>query len=213
MRRTLSGFTLVELLVVIAIIGILIALLLPAVQAARESARRSQCLNNLKQLGVAMHNYADTNKTLPPWAGNNCCNGTWIHLIPKFMEAEYVVEDYQNWGGDDMPPNLDGSTGVNTVTRYGGTANRAISQKRHPTMTCPSDISQQPSGGIPNHNYLVNIGKVANTQVTLNGVQFEGAPFARARFLSTDPNHRVPTTGGWLVRPWQGVPLHEIVDG
>jgi len=94
-RRTYRGFTLVELLVVIAIIGILIALLLPAVQAAREAARRSQCTNNLKQIGVALHNYHDSFKCLPtgalnkivPSSGNPSSTGWgWNALIFPQLE-------------------------------------------------------------------------------------------------------------------------------
>jgi prepilin-type N-terminal cleavage/methylation domain-containing protein len=84
------AFTLVELLVVIAIIGILIALLLPAIQSAREAARRSQCVNNLKQIGIAVHNYHDTLRELSPmrvWDGDR----TWLALILPYMEEEQVA--------------------------------------------------------------------------------------------------------------------------
>jgi len=87
-RLTRGAFTLVELLVVIAIIGVLVALLLPAVQAAREAARRAQCTNNLKQLGLALHNYHDTFRTLPYSStyGSGQPKHTWVEFILPFVE-------------------------------------------------------------------------------------------------------------------------------
>lgn len=96
--RASYGFTLVELLVVIAIIGVLVALLLPAVQAAREAARRMQCTNNLKQLTIALHNYHDTYHRFPPSGIDGpTANGVWIRLTP-FYEQQVVFDRY-NFNG------------------------------------------------------------------------------------------------------------------
>ena len=115
MRR---GFTLVELLVVIAIIGVLVALLLPAIQAAREAARRMSCSNNLKQLGLALHNYHDIYKTFPPdairngnlrgttaQAGDQRCF-TWISMLLPFVEQQPLFDqiDFRLPGYNQMIP-------------------------------------------------------------------------------------------------------------
>ncbi len=119
-RRSWRGFTLVELLVVIAIIGILIALLLPAVQAAREAARRSQCTNNIKQLALAMMNYEDVYKVLPPgqmgtnpagcaWNSNTgtCMQGGPIYHMLPFIEQNALKNQIWSpitFGGVNYPP-------------------------------------------------------------------------------------------------------------
>jgi len=103
--RRQPGFTLVELLVVIAIIGVLVALLLPAVQAAREAARRSQCTNNLKQHGLALHNFHDVNRRFPPGTANNMppfgtatgprWGASWMVYIMPGLEMNAIAEKWK----------------------------------------------------------------------------------------------------------------------
>jgi prepilin-type N-terminal cleavage/methylation domain-containing protein len=92
-RRHHVGFTLIELLVVIAIIAVLIALMLPAVQAAREAARRSQCVNNLKQLGLAVMNYESTHGALPPGTKYQVW-GSWMLFVLPYLEKGAQFNSY-----------------------------------------------------------------------------------------------------------------------
>jgi prepilin-type N-terminal cleavage/methylation domain-containing protein/prepilin-type processing-associated H-X9-DG protein len=102
--RAKAGFTLVELLVVIAIIGIMIALLLPAVQAAREAARRLQCANNLRQMGIALHNYHDTRRTFP--SGMSWPNRMfWSGQLLPFIEQQALHERINPGAPWHLPPN------------------------------------------------------------------------------------------------------------
>ncbi len=101
-----SGFTLVELLVVIAIIGVLVALLLPAVQSARESARRMQCTNNLKQMGIALHNYSTQNDSAFPFGvPGETQPGLFVHMLP-FLEEQ---------AGHDLMPDTESWNAVNPL--------------------------------------------------------------------------------------------------
>jgi prepilin-type N-terminal cleavage/methylation domain-containing protein/prepilin-type processing-associated H-X9-DG protein len=152
MRR--KGFTLIELLVVIAIIAVLIALLLPAVQSAREAARRAQCINNLKQLGLAVHNYHSTNNCLPPenmflgpgsngsGAGNGWgWNASWmVTLLPNLEQAPLYNAYNFLWGADQA---------VNTTVTY----NPVVS------FLCPSEpLKQKPNPPWAPTNYVGNHG-------------------------------------------------------
>ena len=164
------GFTLIELLVVIAIIAVLIALLLPAVQQAREAARRSQCKNNLKQLGLAMHNYHDVYNVFPV-GQYNCCWGTWMVGILPYIEQAPLFQLYQNSGGNDA-----------TGPRYSSAPNTTqVTTRRLAVLTCPSDKDSRPFGNITSHNYVVNFGNTGYGQGTVNSVVFRGAPFGNLK--------------------------------
>ncbi len=178
MVRSKQGFTLVELLVVIAIIGILVALLLPAVQAAREAARRSQCVNNMKQLGLAMHNYHDTFKTLPPghspgmptWTDQNQSGYVWVRFIMPFIELGNMADQWQT---DRMY--ADGA-------KVNGVANIDLIRTEIEAYKCPSDTTTKTWNNVPNYNYAVNLGNTdtgrnGTTSAPFNGVVWGRAPF------------------------------------
>src|SRR5271168_2566242 len=120
MPKARRGFTLIELLVVIAIIAVLIALLLPAVQSAREAARRIQCTNNLKQIGLSMHNYQSALGSLPP-GFKESAYGTWCVYILPFIEGNNT---YNAW-------NFDGVSGAGlTAFQYKGPVNTTVTMNR-----------------------------------------------------------------------------------
>jgi prepilin-type N-terminal cleavage/methylation domain-containing protein/prepilin-type processing-associated H-X9-DG protein len=187
MSQRRRGFTLIELLVVIAIIAVLIALLLPAVQAAREAARRAQCMNNLKQLGLAIANYESANNCYPsgtiygfnggspgaictsPGFGNNCQNTPWFLLMLPYIEQGTLYNSFNASMGMEGP-SISGLPG-------GFILNSTVYTTKIASFQCPSDnvstytmstLFQLPFSATKG-NYGCNWGNLDDGQALLGG--------------------------------------------
>ena len=184
------GFTLVELLVVIAVIGILIALLLPAVQAAREAARRMSCSNNLKQVGLALHNFELHHKHFPPsWRPTEKTSSGSV----DGWSAQALLLPYLEQGNVAMHVDFKSSYKLARVVDLGGQT-VPVSALRIPTYLCPSEARDEPrlSGGEREH-YPINYG-------VNQGVWF-----------TFDPQRQQVGDGAFF--PGRGARAAEIVDG
>ncbi|MEW4455791.1 DUF1559 domain-containing protein [Bremerella sp. JC817] len=169
MSKKRFGFTLVELLVVIAIIGVLIALLLPAVQQAREAARRSSCQNQLKQMGLALHNYHDIYNSLcygytssvPAGSDPGVSGNGWCKALLPYIEQNNLVEKWDY-----------------TKTYHHSTTNLLLIRQEISLYLCPSDTATKTWNSVPNYNYAANYGTTDRVRTNpLNGVTFQASPF------------------------------------
>ncbi|NDC53235.1 MAG: DUF1559 domain-containing protein, partial [Planctomycetia bacterium] len=155
-RPCRSGFTIVELLVVIAIIGVLVGLLLPAVQIARESARRSSCMNNLKQLGVGLHNFHDAKKTFPQLQFDNCAGITCSDSVNTWMKGGFQsLLPYIDYNDVYQPLYSGGTPGGGAS--YSKWAYPSY-QKTIEVYLCPSDFFPRGAGESPprgTRNYVM----------------------------------------------------------
>lgn len=199
--RKICGFTLVELLVVIAIIGVLIALLLPAVQAAREAARRMSCTNKVKQISLALHNHHDVRQHFPPandsmegrYSGATV--GTSVHLLP-YIELTQLYDNIYSW--DHLPG---GAIGQNAPWNCPAVTDNSIVT----VFVCPSSSNtQRTSPGdelfgnteVPPNNYVYSVGDALWTQGHPPGSAEHQRTHSRGMFFSENRKEFSAMTDG-----------------
>ncbi|MFN3153085.1 DUF1559 domain-containing protein [Bremerella sp.] len=207
-KRSQSGFTLVELLVVIAIIGVLIALLLPAVQQAREAARRIQCTNHQKQLGLALHNYHDTYGKLPYNAvpqsgsvGDRQRGPSWLVRLLPFMEQNAAYDQFEFSGDWTM--------------QDGPSPNAAIlGQLRVPGYNCPS--SPLPSVETQSTNANGNVELQLTNYVGITGSYYTGGTTGTVSTSPQDSSYGDSVYNGMIVplnSKSNAISLAAVTDG
>jgi prepilin-type N-terminal cleavage/methylation domain-containing protein/prepilin-type processing-associated H-X9-DG protein len=199
-RARVSGFTLVELLVVIAIIGVLVALLLPAIQAAREAARRSQCSNNLKQIGLGLLNYESAVKTFPPGeialnnspatpcSGSACKFFSWSSTFLPYIEEQSINDQIDFTRDMKLPPNWQAN--------LTGPVNKVIT-----TYICPSVATRQKQRGEDNRLRDFNgNGYSASTGEGLACIDYMGIPGPGQNVPNLVTGVNYPENSGVLLR-------------
>ena len=199
MKATRSGFTLVELLVVIAIIGVLVGLLLPAVQAAREAARRMQCSNNVKQLGLAFHNYHDVHKAFPIQYRVNALPNrpltqvSWVYGILPMIEQSNL---YNTW--DHNYSWTSGANGFQRDPRNGPDPRNPLPGSNGwlfglglPFLNCPSDGSPA-TGGVAKGSRQINMTGAATANLNIGITNYKAVLGANWDYGSIQV-----TSGSW----------------
>lgn len=224
-RQSRRGFTLIELLVVIAIIAILVALLLPAVQQAREAARRSSCKNNLKQIGLALHNYHDTFGVFPPGMIKNACQSTsvphcgsgdvgrehnalgWMAMLLPYVEQGALYDA------------LSDSTGNFRGRWQGGGANDPP-RKFISAYMCPSDPAPEENaawGGLAKSNY---VGCIANGRTGTGHSEIDGETTGTSAIATYPDDFATGVPGGASAEKGNGLfyanskrRMRDVTDG